>query len=716
MNRFAYLTSGFAVKTLSRLSKARIFLHGEKNIPEGSIIFVINHFTRLETLLMPYYIYHLTGTAVWSLADYTFFKGSLGVYLDKVGAVSTKNPDRDRIIVKSLLTGEANWIIFPEGSMVKSKKIFEKGQFMVSSSGDKRPPHTGAATLALRTEFYRQRLRTMSSESPEESGRLLELFGIDAVEPVIAKSTYIVPVNITYYPVRARENILNKLAENLVEDVPERVTEEIMIEGTMLLSGVDADIRFGEPIRISDFFCDTAVEQDISSTCEINFDDPIPSKQTLQKTALAIMQRYMKEIYSMTTVNHDHLFACILKLMPFRHIDEDDLRRRVFLAASLELKKTGVYHHTSLGADQVHLLTDDRYGKFREFITLALEKGAVKKEGNTLIRESSVFSAPFEFHRMRIDNPISVMANEVEPLASLQNALRRLAWQPAFRIKQKVLNWLEARELGDFGKDYKAFYIEGESKPKDVGRPFLLRGASKDTGVLLIHGYMAAPPEIKELAEYLARRGLWVCCPRLKGHGTSPEDLAIRTHKDWIESVDAGYAIIRTICRQVVIGGFSTGAALALDLAARLGPEAKGVFAVSPPLKLQDFAAKFAPAVDTWNRLMKKVRLGGVREFVENHPENPHINYSRNPISGVKEIERLMDMVEPRLSGIEVPALIVQSYKDPVVNYKGSKRIFELLGSQDKQYVLFNFERHGILLGEGSYRVHETIWNFIKYL
>jgi len=204
MNRFAYLTSGFAVKTLSRLSKARIFLHGEKNIPEGSIIFVINHFTRLETLLMPYYIYHLTGTAVWSLADYTFFKGSLGVYLDKVGAVSTKNPDRDRIIVKSLLTGEANWIIFPEGSMVKSKKIFEKGQFMVSSSGDKHPPHTGAATLALRTEFYRQRLVSMSAESPEEARRLLDLFGIDAVEPVIAKSTYIVPVNITYYPVWLR--------------------------------------------------------------------------------------------------------------------------------------------------------------------------------------------------------------------------------------------------------------------------------------------------------------------------------------------------------------------------------------------------------------------------------------------------------------------------------------------------------------------------------
>ncbi|MBU1182246.1 MAG: 1-acyl-sn-glycerol-3-phosphate acyltransferase, partial [Proteobacteria bacterium] len=249
MNPFAYKIAGFAIKTLSNLSKAKVFIHGKENVPDGSIIFVINHFTRIETLLLPYHIHNLTkNVPVWSLADFSLFKGAFGDFLEKVGAVSTKDPHRDRLIVKSLLTGEASWIIYPEGQMVKSKKIIEKGRFMIANAGGKNPPHTGAATLALRTEFYRQRLKKMVEIMPDEAKRIAGLFNIESIEPVLSKKTFIVPVNITYYPVRAYENSLSRLSEKLVSDIPERVMEEIMTEGTMLLSGVDIDIRFGKTI------------------------------------------------------------------------------------------------------------------------------------------------------------------------------------------------------------------------------------------------------------------------------------------------------------------------------------------------------------------------------------------------------------------------------------------------------------------------------------
>jgi len=73
-----------------------------------------------------------------------------------------------------------------------------------------------------------------------------------------------------------------------------------------------------------------------------------------------------------------------------------------------------------------------------------------------------------------------------------------------------------------------------------------------------------------------------------------------------------------------------------------------------------------------------------------------------------------MDDLEAKLPDLKVPALVVQSGGDPVVDPKGSRKIFDLLGSKDKEYILFNFNRHGILLGEGSDRVHKTIGRFLE--
>lgn len=232
-------------------------------------------------------------------------------------------------------------------------------------------------------------------------------------------------------------------------------------------------------------------------------------------------------------------------------------------------------------------------------------------------------------------------------------------------------------------------------------------------GIVAVHGYMAAPEEMRSLAQYLNRKGYWVYAPRVRGHGTAPEDLAGRSYSDWIRSVEQAYALMRCSCRHVVVGGFSNGAGLALEAASRIA-EIKGVFAVSPPLRLQDFSARFVPAVDLWNRLMQRFGSNGARrEFIQNQPENPHINYIRNPISGIRELERLMDRVEDCLKSVEVPALVVQSVADPVVDPRGSRRVFDRLGSQEKKYILFNLARHGILLGSGCRQVHRAIGNFI---
>jgi esterase/lipase/1-acyl-sn-glycerol-3-phosphate acyltransferase len=716
MNHFAYRTTGLAIKTIAGLTRARLNIHGMENIPGGPTIFVVNHFTRIETFLLPYHLHRLTGTPVWALAAAELFVGKFGRYLEQLGAVSTRMPDRDRLMVKTLLTAEACWIVFPEGRMVKNKKIMEKGRFMISYAGGKHPPHTGAATLALRTEFYRQRIAELARSNPKEAQRLADLFKLPAVDSISQRPTCIVPVNLTYYPLRAKDNALSRLAGYMVEDLPDRLTEEIITEGAMLLSGVDIDMRFGEPIEINSCLSCQTIQCDIRSASPIGFDDLIPSRKFMRREALKIMQRYMAAIYRLTTVNHDHLFASCLKKSPVKRIKKDNLKRRVYLASQRDAGSGSVHYHSSFEKDQVHLLTDDRYNKFSEFVDFAEEKKVVAVNGSVLEKDTTLLSAVFDFHRSRIDNPIAVIANEVEPLTRLQRRISRLCWQPGFWLKRRVVRMLMKRALDDFNRDYDAFFSSETSKARDVCRPFLIKGDRRRVGVVLAHGYMAAPEEVRGLAAYLGKMGFWVYAPRLKGHGTAPEDLAACTYQDWIESMDAGYAIISNLCHRVIAGGFSTGAGLALDLAQRV-PAVAGAFAVSTPLRLQDMAARFVPAVDMWNRFMARFNLDEAQKtFVDNHPENPHINYFKNPISGVRELERLMSSLEPRLPQITTPTLVVQSREDPVVNPKGTEKIFNLLGSTDKQLVLFNFQRHGILLGEGADRVYRTIGDFCEHI
>jgi esterase/lipase/1-acyl-sn-glycerol-3-phosphate acyltransferase len=716
MNRFAYRTTGLAIKALSNLSKARIRLHGEENIARGSLIFVVNHFTRIETLLMPYVVHQLSRVPVWSLADAAFFQGALSRFLEQVGAVSTQDPERDRLIVRTLLSGEANWIIFPEGGMVKNLKIMERGRFLIRWSAGKRPPHTGAATLAMRAEFYRERLRCLARSDPLECERLMGLFHLQALEPVLERSTWIVPVNITYYPVRARENILLDIARRLVDDLPERLIEELMTEGSMLLSGVDIDIRFGKPLPIADRLKRLAIARDICVPSRIDFDDSIASRRIMRREALDLMQRYMGCIYGMTTVNYDHLLASLLRRTPYLRIDPLDLGRRAFLLVKRLQACPELNLHPALAEDPLQILVDDRQGIIKDFMALALEKGNLNKREGRYFKDRKSFSSAYSFHRARIDNPIDVMANAVEPLQELQRALRRTACLPAFWIRRQARNRLIEEALEEFAEDYRRYSVAEESKPVDVGRPLLVKGRSDRPGVVLCHGYMAAPLEVKGLAEFLGRQGYWVYAPRLRGHGTSPQDLAQRSYGDWLHSVDRGYAIMSSICGRVVVGGFSTGAGLALHLAARVRDLA-GVFAVSAPMRLRDFNVRFAPAVDMWNRLMERAnRAGAKMEFVENRPENPHINYLRNPVSGVREIERLMDDLEPRLGGIEAPALVVQSSGDPVVDPRGSEKIFKMLGARDKKYVVFNISRHGILIGQDCEKVFQVICDFLRQL
>jgi len=100
--------------------------------------------------------------------------------------------------------------------------------------------------------------------------------------------------------------------------------------------------------------------------------------------------------------------------------------------------------------------------------------------------------------------------------------------------------------------------------------------------------------------------------------------------------------------------------------------------------------------------------------FVPNDPENPDINYTRNPVSGVKELMELMENVSDRFASFTLPVLVIQGSDDPVVDPEGSRKLYEELGSQDKEFTVYPADRHVIIRGEGAERTFSRVLAFIQ--
>lgn len=715
---FALAFSKFALDLGKFFVRGDVRLHNlDKLEDDMAIVFVVNHFTRLETLLLPYELFKATGMEVMGLAADELFQGRIGQFLRSTLAISTKDPDRDKIIVRSLLEGKQPWMIFPEGSMIKDKKVVDHaGEFAVYSAKGRRPPHTGAAVVALRAEFFRRQLARLAS-GDRDGGRaaLPEWFDIEPDEGVLRKRTVIVPVNITYYPMRSGDNFLLRLATRYAGELSPRMVEELSVEGTVLAEDTDIDITFGDPIAVAPYL-DAAPGPDLSSEkADVLPAEEVNPESRFNTAAKTLMRRYMEAIYSLTTLNYDHLFATLLRFHRESRFTERELRTRAFLAAH-EIKACGRFRmHRLLSDKHPDLLSDEYNERLACFLDLCAREEILVREGPAYRRHPGKRVGEPDFHRVRTEDLCTVIANELEPLRDAVEMVKRAARLPKFMLQRRVRSILVDADQRRFERDYAAHYDHALSKGPEVGRPFLLRPLRPRAGMVLAHGYMAAPLEIRAMADYFVQRGYAVYGVRLAGHGTSPEDLAKTSWADWYESFNRGYAALRTLTDHIVLAGFSTGGCLALLGAARKGLHVEAAVSICAPLQVRNFSIRFVPSVVAVNSLLKRIGRNRVEwEYVENAPENRHINYTKNPLTGVRELVEVMGAMEERLPEVRVPALIVQSSGDTVVNPVSAQEIFAKTGSENRELTVFARDRHGIVNGPGKEAVFERVDQFLE--
>ena len=88
----------------------------------------------------------------------------------------------------------------------------------------------------------------------------------------------------------------------------------------------------------------------------------------------------------------------------------------------------------------------------------------------------------------------------------------------------------------------------------------------KDLRCLLLHGLGGSPFEVRPVADALIEAGHATVCPVLPGHAATESDYLSSSYSQWLQCARAAYAAQCNL-GPVLLGGYSLGGLLALDLA-----------------------------------------------------------------------------------------------------------------------------------------------------
>ena len=248
-----------------------------------------------------------------------------------------------------------------------------------------------------------------------------------------------------------------------------------------------------------------------------------------------------------------------------------------------------------------------------------------------------------------------------------------------------------------------------------TAEPFFFPGEGKNarTGCLVTHGFTGAPKEMRWLGEYLNRQGYSVCGMRLAGHATCPEDMIRASWKDWLLTVEDGYNLLRSCTDQVFLLGLSMGGILSLTAAASF--PVKGVVAMSTPYDLPSIHMPLwtARLLSWFKPYMPKGKVPGSGWF-DQAAYAQHVAYPMNPVRSAVELKLLVKEMHKALPHVTVPVLLIHSRDDDYVIKDSMERIYNLLGTSDKQMLWVEGGGHVITEEPTRERVFQAAADFVQ--
>jgi carboxylesterase len=239
-----------------------------------------------------------------------------------------------------------------------------------------------------------------------------------------------------------------------------------------------------------------------------------------------------------------------------------------------------------------------------------------------------------------------------------------------------------------------------------TAEPFFFPG--DETGCLLIHGFTGTPKEMRWMGEYLSQAGHTVLGIRLAGHATCMEDMVRTRWQDWLSSVEDGYYLLRNATKRIFLMGLSMGGVLSLLFAAK--QPVAGVVAMSTPYELpKDPRLRFVKWLHWFYPSVPK----GAPDWHDPEAAKDHVHYPVYPTRAIAELRDLLTEMRASLVQVRTPVLLIHSRQDRGVLPENANKIYERLGSQEKEILWLEQSGHVITREPERLKVFTAALQFI---
>ncbi len=693
-------SSGILLNILEKILDTNIEIKGIENLPESNPrIFVANHFTRIEALIVPYALYEHTNKKVGVIADDSLFDTYFGDFLKELGAMPLSAPLRNNIMLGDLITGCKDWMIFPEARMVKAKDISKEGNhFCVKIDGTCQVVHTGSAFFALysqllRNDYFKHKIKDFK--------KFQRKYFINECKDISNEETMIVPINISYSNLRTGKNFLIDMVTKFMDKSGKHFLEELEIETNIVLNS-KITIQILKPLSTQDLLEDFQKK-------ESNHNNII------NKFRYELTHRFMDKIYKNLTINFDHIFVLLIFLYPKKSINKNHLKRMIYLLYN-EIKLNCLNYDKELEHNIINLISYEEFEHFEDILSVAIKDNIITEDKVSYYIDKSTLLNSYTHHTIRLKNILRVILNEVLIIEKVNKLAKNLVLKDKEEINKQLLELLEKEEYDEFKNDYNKYKDYENIKAKEIGQSRYYNHTNSKVCVITVHGFSSTPKEVEQMSEFIHSKGVNVYSPRLKGHGTVPEDLKTRSWKDWYFSLSRAITIATLKYKRIYVVGFSTGGLLALLSTKKCYIEFEGIICINAALYLNDIRVKaLLPALSFWNDIVNAVHGNEyAMEYIENKAENPDINYDKFYVEAIEQLSDLMSRTREILSKIESPILIIQGKDDPVVNPTSAYEIFDKIKSKDKDLKILERKNHVIVKGNDTKELYDEIYKFIQ--